>query len=301
MTGDVIVIRSDDSIEKVPLPSYLQNDFIGSIEQDAKGNLWFATDHGLLKYTGKEFKLFSEREGLSVNTVQAVRCDYEGNIWAGTLSGGVDLLSSEAFMHYTEKDGLTSATVTAICPAPDGKTYYIGTGDGLYIFNPAAKPSFVKAKGVEKINISSLAVDGKEQLWISAQQGVFVLKQKGETLQLVKQYRQIAGERIVSPLKIIHDTKGNTWIATYGSGVFSINSNLEKSYNTKTGFASDKALTVFEDSKGNIWIGTLDAGVIKYAGRHFSPSYFSRGWFCFRRGARPRAAYSFSGGARAGW
>jgi two-component sensor histidine kinase/ligand-binding sensor domain-containing protein len=270
-TGDVVIIYPDNRIEKLELPAAIRKDFIGSIEQDKRGNVWFATDHGLLKYTGKEFKLFGEREGLSVNVVQAVMCDYEDNIWAGTLAGGVDLLSSEAFVHYSEKDGLTSHNVTAICSA-DAKTYYIGTGEGLFTFNPAFSPKFkrVAIKDVEKINISSMSIDKNGLLWLSAQEGVFVLEKKAQSYSLKKKYTEIAGHHIVSALKILHDSKGNCWIATFGSGIFSINGTMERALNKKSGFPSDKILTIYEDSKSRLWFGTQDAGLIKYDGKTFA-------------------------------
>ncbi len=282
----VFVIRNENQIQQIELPALVQNDFIGGIAQDKKGNSWFATDHGLLKFSGKEFKLFSEQEGLSVNIAQTVFCDYEGNIWTGTLGGGVNLLSSEAFVHYTDKDGLASKNITCIHPAGDSESYYIGTGEGVYLFTPASENSFRKItciQELEQANITSLSVDAKGNLWLSMQEGVIVLDKLGDSFRLKMKYESIAGERIVSPTKIIHDAKGNCWIATYGSGVFFISltpslskeegesGKAEKCYSTKTGFTSDKILTLYEDTRSNIWLGTQDAGIFKFDGEAFSP------------------------------
>jgi len=267
----VVKITNENQIQKLELPAVLQNDFIGGIAQDKKGNSWFATDHGLLKYYGKEFKLFSEQEGLSVNVAQTVYCDYEGNIWTGTLGGGVNLLSSEAFVHYTDKHGLASKNITCIHPAGHNATYYIGTGEGVYVFKPAEN-QFNKISGIEEIehaNITSLSVDANENLWLCAQEGIFILNKQGSRFTLSKKYDAIAGERIVSPTKVIHDTKGNCWIATYGSGIFMLNEKTEKVFSTKTGFISDKILTLYEDSRGTIWAGTQDASVFIFDGAAF--------------------------------
>jgi two-component sensor histidine kinase/ligand-binding sensor domain-containing protein len=280
MTGDVIIIHPNNTTEKVELPANTQNDFIGSIAQDKRGNIWLATDHGLLKYTGEGIKPFTDKEGLSASTTQAVMADYEGNIWAGTAGGGVDLLSSEAFMHYTEKDGLTSTNITSICPAKNNGTHYIGTGDGLYVFNKQTTPNFKKLssiKPIEHINIASLTIDGNGLLWIAAQEGVYVLETKNNILQLKRQYHKIADSSIISPTKTIHDSKGNIWLTTYGSGVFLINDKEERNYNAKSNFSSNKVLTVFEDSRYNIWFGTQDAGAIKYDGQNFSPLLLETG------------------------
>lgn len=270
-----LVIRPDGAMQNLTLPAPVQNDFIGGIAEDRSGNFWFATDHGLLKYDGNRFRLFSEHEGLSVNTAQAVLCDYEGNIWSGTLGGGVNALSSEAFTYYTRKDGLAGRSVTCIAADRSGKLYYIGTSSGLLVFNTDSKPTFRKISSIGEIaqaNISSLSLDKRGLLWLCAQEGVFVLEKQNTDFRLRKKYERIAGEHVVSPTKVIHDSGGNCWLATFGSGIFFISrQGEEKSYSTKNGFPSDNVLTLFEDSRGNVLAGTHDAGILKFDGKIFQP------------------------------
>ncbi len=267
--GKVVVI-SHDAIRNFELPQALQNDFIGGMAQDKRGGIWFATDHGLLKYDENKFNLFSEREGFSVNSAQAVMCDYEGNIWAGTLDGGVNLLSSEAFVCYTDDEGLTSAKV--MCIHPEGASYYIGTGDGVYVFNPEDSLPFNKISGIEDVqgSISSISVDRQGLVWLCTLTDIVVIEKKNNGFMLRAKHKQIDGKDIISPVKIIHDTKGNCWIAAYGSGLFLLNSRAQISFNMGTCFPSDNILTVFEDSRSNIWIGTYDAGVIQFDGKNFN-------------------------------
>jgi ligand-binding sensor domain-containing protein len=85
-------VKYDGSkFHSIELPELVKNDFIGSIAEDKKGNIWFATDHGVLKYNAGHFKLFTEKQGLSSNGVFSVEADDEGNIWIGTNTGGVNL------------------------------------------------------------------------------------------------------------------------------------------------------------------------------------------------------------------
>ena len=58
-SGTVVKISDEGNINHVQLPELLENDFIGGITQDKIGNLWLATDHGLLEYDGQRFKIFS--------------------------------------------------------------------------------------------------------------------------------------------------------------------------------------------------------------------------------------------------
>lgn len=54
--------------------------------QDSKGFLWFATDRGVARYNGYEFKVFTSKDGLCDNSVLGLYEDYKGRIWFFTYS-----------------------------------------------------------------------------------------------------------------------------------------------------------------------------------------------------------------------
>jgi ligand-binding sensor domain-containing protein len=51
------------------------------ILQDHKGYMWFATDHGVARYNGKEFTPYTIANGLLDNTVLRMTEDSKGRIW----------------------------------------------------------------------------------------------------------------------------------------------------------------------------------------------------------------------------
>lgn len=56
------------------------------IFQDKNGDIWFATDRGLAKYNGFEFKLFDISNGLPSNTIFDFYPQKDGNVWCSTIS-----------------------------------------------------------------------------------------------------------------------------------------------------------------------------------------------------------------------
>lgn len=270
-SGNGVIRYKNSRFETLQLPEIVKDDFIGSIAEDNKGNLWFATDHGVLKYENKAFHLFTEKQGLSSNGVLSVNKDYEGNMWIGTQGGGVNIFNNESFVNYTDKDGLPSKNVSSICSTSDGN-YVVGTpGSGLNIFDRKNNTfkTITGIKEIDQINIFSVTEDRKKQLWIGAQEGVFVLKKENNVYSVVRSYKKKDKIELVAALKIIEDRKGEMWVASYGSGVFRMLNDEVTVYNKTNGFVSDNILTIFEDSRSNIWIGTKDEGVVKYDGKNF--------------------------------
>jgi len=55
--------------------------------QDSKGYLWIATDAGVVKYDGYQFKTYTTADGLPDNTVFKIHEDKYGRVWFSTYSG----------------------------------------------------------------------------------------------------------------------------------------------------------------------------------------------------------------------
>ena len=52
--------------------------------------MWFGTEGaGLCKYNGTSFTIYTEKEGLPVNSITSIAEDKKGNLWLGTLGAGL--------------------------------------------------------------------------------------------------------------------------------------------------------------------------------------------------------------------
>ena len=59
---------------------------IYDMSQDKDGFIWFATENGLSRFDGTNFKNFSVKDGLPDNEVLRVYADRKGRVWLGTFS-----------------------------------------------------------------------------------------------------------------------------------------------------------------------------------------------------------------------
>ncbi len=267
--GDVIIYDTQKQFKKFDLPRPFNQSFISSITQDKRGNMWFATSSGVLKYDGSNFKVFNERNGLSSNAAQTILCDNENNIWVGTLSGGVNLISSEAFSYFTDKEGLLNKNISYIQGAANGKKHLVGTAEGLYEFNNNRLKKIQLPNELINESIACISTDKHQNIWVGTTYEIFVLRVINGDYQIKKRYQSINNKDIVAPQNIIHDNNGNTWIATYGSGLLVFNDTSEKVFDHSNSLVPDDLLSLHLDNENNIWVGSLNEGVFKYNGNTF--------------------------------
>jgi len=126
----------------------LSNNIVNTVIQDQIGFMWFATEDGLNRYDGYDFKIFrhdpENSNSISDNSIWALCEDRQGNIWVGTKAGILDKYNSdtEIFTHWEIKSDLTEEnSITAIFEDRKG-SIWIGTyKDGLYRLVPQTNKS----------------------------------------------------------------------------------------------------------------------------------------------------------------
>lgn len=267
--GYGVIHYKNGKMKKLELPADVADDFIGSVAVDNQNRTWFATDHGTLKYQEGEFQLFTQEMGLSANGVLSVYADNEGNIWIGTQGGGVNLLTNEAFVSYTDEDGLSKSSVTAVETDTANHRVFIGTArGGVNVLGTNSTSRFNKISGVpelDEVNIYVLNYDEQNRLWVGAQEGLFILAEKAGRFGLKQVLNEIDGKRITAVNGIVANSTNDHWISSYGAGLIRLVGDSLRVYNTSNGFPSDNLLTIFKDHRSNLWVGTQDAGIVKFS------------------------------------
>ncbi|MCU0414171.1 MAG: hypothetical protein MUE91_07205, partial [Ignavibacteriaceae bacterium] len=226
----------------------LSNSKVIEILQDKNGFIWIATEDGLNRFDGYDFKVYrndpQDSNSISDNNIWSLFEDSEGNIWIGTKSGELNLydFNNDYFKSWKiETRGAKENGITAIYKASDGMIW-IGTyQSGLYRFNPEAND--LKNWNYETDDPNSLSNN-------------FVTS-------------------------IIEDNNGYLWISTYnGLNKYNLKSNSDtfiKFYSDPNKNNSLSNNLIWEVSKSDfepdiLWIGTAN-GLLKY---HTDKNIFSR-------------------------
>jgi len=80
--------------ENLTTDNGLSNSNVLDVIQDSEGYIWIATEDGLNRYDGKEFKIFryntEDLNSISANPVFSLLLDDENTLWVGTNPGGLN-------------------------------------------------------------------------------------------------------------------------------------------------------------------------------------------------------------------
>ena len=104
--------------ESITQKDGLSHSDIYAITQDLDGFLWFGSSDGLNRYDGYDMVVYRnslvDPNSISDNVIRSLLCDKAGDIWIGTISGGVNRLDKktntfERFIHLEDsKKGLSN-------------------------------------------------------------------------------------------------------------------------------------------------------------------------------------------------
>jgi len=120
------------------------NNFIRTVYEDSKGNVWIGTIEELTIYHEKDKKITRFNTGNVPDSIKVgglTNCiaeDKEGRIWVGT-SNGLHLVTDKKYVkRYTVKNGLPNNIVNGILEDDKGNLW-LSTTEGISKFNPATE------------------------------------------------------------------------------------------------------------------------------------------------------------------
>lgn len=228
------------------------------IIQDRKGHFWLASWDGIIRYDGKTFTNFTNKEDLMRYRVFSMVEDRKGNIWFGTIGAGVYKYDGKTFQQYTTKDGLVNDDVTCIIEDKAGNIWF-GTGEGISVFDHQTFTNFYIYDGLASATPKSDSKNHMDEVnrIVEDRNGNFWIAMRGETYFFDPSLSEIANPKLVAvgPLEdrnfrnvrgMIEDRKGNIWFGG-DDGLWQYDG---KSY---TKFSDNFTGYILEDKAGHIW------------------------------------------------
>jgi len=146
--------------------------FVHCITVDRKGRVWFGTNGGAYVYDGKTLTNISELDGLPNNAVSSILEDTSGNVWFGTVHGGISRFDGKDFTNFTQQGIVEGEEIWCIHEGRSGNIWFSAKQSPLYRYDG---DGFTKLK--EQDEVTSLAFtileDSSGRLWLSGTNGLF--------------------------------------------------------------------------------------------------------------------------------
>lgn len=150
---------------------------IFSISEDDLGNLWLATNIGLVKYNEKSAELFTTKDGLPSDYVTTTLKTEDGKLWLGTKLG-LAVLEEGKITAFTEQDDLKNDHIRSLYKDESG-VLWIGTYDtGLIRYKDGKFKRITKKDGLQNENVFCTLEDDNGWFWINTNNGIYRVRKK---------------------------------------------------------------------------------------------------------------------------
>ncbi|WP_300671114.1 ligand-binding sensor domain-containing diguanylate cyclase [Desulfoluna sp.] len=210
---------------------------VNAILQDPEGFIWVATQEGLARFDGYEFKTFKhsakDKRSIADNSTWALARGTNGNLWIGT-NGGLSRL-----------DTITESFTTSRFE-PDNDT------------------------SLSDLHVRCLFIDSKKRLWVGTRNGGLnsCVPEEDNALAFRRYPAGIentSGTCGSSIRAICEDSTGLLWVAT-DKGLSCLNLNVPSRGFThyrhtpgvRDSLSNDSVLTIYETQDGTLYVGTED-------------------------------------------
>jgi ligand-binding sensor domain-containing protein/signal transduction histidine kinase len=228
------------------------------------GDVWLATNRGALRLAGNRVRHYTARDGLGTENLTSVGEDRQGNLWFGTVGGGLIRYDGARFEGYPIKPDAPDNIVYAIAEDGAGRLW-AGTHGGLYRLGPDRMTGFARGDGLPSDFVTALWADREGSLWVGTDGGG--LAQVRDAGARVFNARDgLAGDSVRS---IVEDARG-VWFASWFSDRLSLLGGGEfKAVGAGHPLLRHGVRAMLADRGGALWLAVADNRLVSLRGGVF--------------------------------
>jgi len=269
----------------------LSQSTVNDVMQDRLGFIWIATQDGINRYDGYEFKTYrhlpNDPNSLSSSWTTCLQEDSTGAIWIGTYGRGLNRFDpvTEQFQRYRAKNSdptaLSNGRINCLYIDRQNRLW-IGTQQGLNIVTlsdyDSSSPDSINFKRISTTssnpftlahnNVTDIKEDDTGNILIATLGGgVTMVSPDLETSITIRNTdtHNILPSNYIRTIYTDHDNQ--IWVGSDGSGIAVINQKGQqlKKFTTETSMplSGNNIRAIYQDHKGNMWIGTGEEGLTR--------------------------------------
>lgn len=259
-------------------PIYLEephrSDYVSEAIRDRDGFLWVATDNGLKRYDGHNYRVFTRDEdnlwAIGSSEIRRLLLQSNGSLWAaGSTLNRYDAVT-ESFITYNTTN---FNMIRALHEDSTGSFWLGGEGFGLQRFDPAlGQVTGSYFEGTDNGRIYQIIRRGdSSELWVASSAGLYLFdteSHRHRSFPLDIDLR--AGIEAITDM--VEDDSGRLWVTTH-EGLFMLDpaDGSARRYladdDNPQALQTNALWSIEKDSKGQLWIGTDKSGVHRYVAK----------------------------------
>lgn len=288
--SSLAVVQDNVRFHRYSLQHGLSQQAVFAMLQDRRGFMWFATQEGLNRFDGYQFKTFYHESdnsySISHDAVYHLLENNNGSIWIAT-EAGLDLYDPNklTFVHFTrENSGLDSNRINVLFKDNE-EVLWVGTdGGGLSRFDNKRRKFYTYRKGTENSEglasdiIRSIHQDNIGRLWIGTDSGVNRYNPETDNFVDFSNTPNAPASLMHDSIRSIHtDLKNRIWFGSYQNGLVRFSMTNERQAESSSLFelmlnskenedslCDNRVRDIFEDNLGIIWVAT-DNGLCRWS------------------------------------
>jgi len=225
----------------------LPQNSVHQIFQSRDGYIWIATEGGIARFNGIDFKVFNHENtpAFASDDICCFTQDSAGSLWIGTADGLLQY-SAGTFRRYSATDGLPSGAITSLATADNGALLIL-TSNGITSFDGT---HFSQVPFPDGAIPSAMDPADDGSIWIASTSGIFQY-----------QHRHIRAQSL-SPTPPVADIEGigvlpshGLWLRT-GTSLTLLQSGHQRTFEAGRDIPATRIQSILAGSRGNVWIGT---------------------------------------------
>lgn len=243
------------------------DDYVYDLEIDNTGNIWLATDIGVLVQNNDGWVKTSMDDGLPDNIIREIEFDKTGRLWIGMEEMGLAIYDVEN-KKITLIPNWEFGNLNSFLIREEGEIWISTKKQGVVKLNFESEnnyqyKNYKESDGIISNRINSIFKDNEGNIWIPSKEGISQFT--GNLFETLNTNGGLPSNQVYS---FIIDSDNRYWVASVG-GLFIMTKSIGGTFTSQKLLIDEKYenqtyTSLYQSDDSTIWVGTYGYGVYSF-------------------------------------